>query len=106
MAIGVDRVLDTLLTGSRGLLVAMEPATDLEWVPTAGSNERTHARRRQLGVGYCNGVRRSAVAAPKLIRAQREAFVSMKPDDLLPDQTSELRCMRSMRSSGTDLRIR
>ena len=44
-----DRVLDTLLTGSSGLLAAMEPVTDLKLVRTAGSHQRTHARRRQLG---------------------------------------------------------
>ena len=35
LTIRADRVLDTLLTGSRSLLAAMEPVTDLERVRTA-----------------------------------------------------------------------
>jgi len=47
LSIRADRVFDTLLTGSRGLLAAMEPVADLERVQRAGSNQRTHPRRRQ-----------------------------------------------------------
>ena len=46
-SIRADRVFDTLLTGSRGLLAAMELVTDLERVQRTGSKQLTHLRRGQ-----------------------------------------------------------
>jgi hypothetical protein len=85
----VDRVLDTLLTGSGSLLAAMNGVTTLRRMRPAASTQQTCSRPRQRGLAAAaivSDVLGWAGLGPIQVAMANGPTPTMPHDRLLPDQ--------------------